>query len=98
MWCVVWYVWGVVWTTRGVTTRGVTTWYANKVWCGGMWRMWNVVCGVVCMGCGVDYTWCDYTWCDHVVCQHGVVRRHVEDVGCGVWCGMYGVWCGLHVV
>ena len=55
-------------------------------------------CGVVCMGCGVAYTWCDYTWCDHVVCQHGVVQRHVEDVECGVWCGMYGVWCGRHVV
>ena len=57
-------VWGVVWTTRGVTTRGVTTWYANMVWCGGMWRMSNVVCGVVCMGCGVDYTWCaNMVWC-----------------------------------
>ena len=58
-------------------------------------------CGVVCMGCGVDYTWCDYTWgdntwCDHVVCQQGVVRRHVEDVECGVWCGV--VWCVWGVV
>ena len=38
---VVWCVWGVAWTTRGVTTRGVTTWYANSgvehsvtTWCG----------------------------------------------------------------
>ena len=38
---VVWCVWGVVWTTRGGTTRGVTTWHANSgmehsatTWCG----------------------------------------------------------------
>ena len=55
VWCGlhVWYVWGVVWTTRGDYT----------------WRMWNVVCGVVCMGCGVDYTSGMYgVWCGlHVV-------------------------------
>ena len=30
-----------------------------------------------------------------MVCQHGVVRRHVEDVECGVWCGVVCMGCGV---
>ena len=52
---VVWCVWGVVWTRRGVTTRGVTTWYANSgmehsvtTWC-GVCVVCRVVCSVMCV-------------------------------------------------
>ena len=81
MWCVVWYVWGVVWTTRLVCMGcGV-----DYTWCDYTWRMWNVVCGVVCMGCGVDYTSGMYgVWCGlHVVTTRG---------GCGMWCVVWYVW------
>ena len=67
VWCgVVMCIRGVVWTTRGVTTRGVTTWYANSgmedsvtTWC-GLWCD-HMVCqhGVV----RSVTTWCGVVWC-----------------------------------
>ena len=52
----------------------------------------GVWCGVVCMGCGVDYTWWDYTWCDHMACQRSIVRpRGVVCVVCRVVCSVVRV-------
>ena len=67
VWCGVDYTRGV--TTGGVTTRGVATWIGNMVWCGGMWRMWNGVCGMWCVW-GV-------VWSTRGVTTRGVTTVHV---------------------
>ena len=88
--CGVDYTW-CDYTWCGVTTRGVTTWYANMVWCGGMWRMWNVVYGVV---------WCVWgvVWTTRGVTTRGVTTWYANsgmEHSVTTWCGLCGLQGGV---